>query len=137
VNGRADGGLVALYIDERVRHVGNDNRQSIATIDGLFCGIGDAPVSFDVPMLAAGGLYRHLLLRRAGLAERVMVAAIVFVVEAFEHLAAQFRPVHADPSKEISLDMGDLLHSASVSSSVAATWNSYVLGSIHIGAAFD
>jgi hypothetical protein len=34
---------VALYIDERVPHVGNDNRQSIATIGGPFCGIGDAP----------------------------------------------------------------------------------------------
>jgi len=36
VNGRADGGLVALYIDERVPHVGNDNRQSIATMGGFF-----------------------------------------------------------------------------------------------------
>jgi len=35
VNGRADGGLVALYIDEPLPHVGNDNRPSIATIGGL------------------------------------------------------------------------------------------------------
>jgi len=27
---------VALYIDERVPHVGNDNRQSIATMGGFF-----------------------------------------------------------------------------------------------------